>query len=331
MVQFFRGSPDPRDAAYGELAKSLGLGLGNAITTYRANKALDDVLNDEENANLPASAKIGKLEAALRPYGKMGQQLFQNRLYVEQRAQAEKEQEVLARVMSGENVSPKEFSALSPNTQINLTKYQQMQDAANKKINLDTLSSNSFSKGYKAILENDLESLKEVISDPNTPLNVKTALGSMQSGYSQRADIKTRDANRRINDVQGAYARAIAAERNRLGKFGGLRPSEVTEIKQKIADLEKARQKDMKKLSKNPESYGNLSIWGNSDMIDFLPGEENRENVFEEGEESEAEEGEAAKFDSSNPEHRAEAEKLYKKYGNKEIVRKVLREKYTGI
>lgn len=94
MVQFFRGSPDPRDAAYGKLAESLGQGLGNAVQDYRAGKALDSVLDDESNSELPLSEKMGKLERALRPYGERGKNMLMQRLMVEQQADKEKQQKI---------------------------------------------------------------------------------------------------------------------------------------------------------------------------------------------------------------------------------------------
>ncbi len=97
MVQFFRGSPDPRNELIGQLGSALGMGLGSALTYYQANKSLDDVLNDKSNADLPASEKMGKLESALRPYGETGQKLLMNRMAVEQQAFQEKQQKEMQR------------------------------------------------------------------------------------------------------------------------------------------------------------------------------------------------------------------------------------------
>lgn len=90
MVQFFKGSADPRDAAYGKLAEALGQGLGKGITTYQANKALQEVLEDEELKDAPISTKMGRLHSALSPYGEYGQRAFQNQMEIEQQAYQEK-------------------------------------------------------------------------------------------------------------------------------------------------------------------------------------------------------------------------------------------------
>lgn len=316
MVQFFRGSPNPRDAAWGQLATALGQGLGKGITTYQANKTLQDLLNDPSFKDAPISAKKGELQTRMSRYGEVGKEVIQNQMMVEMQAQQEKEQGVLSRALAGEKLSPKDISALSPNTQMGLMRYQQQQETANNKINANILASQSFSKGYRAILDNDIDSLKDVISDPNTPLDVKRQLGSIQNQFAQRADVKGRDVNRRIDSVQNAYRKAISAERNRLGKYGGYRPEEVKAINEKITSLESARDKDMQRLLKNPEEYARLSIWGNPEMSDYLP----NERVSPEEQEDEQEEPRQGKIKLASEEHRKEAARrlLRKHKGNKQ-------------
>lgn len=265
-----------------QLGLALGQGIGNGLNTYYANKALDSVINDKSNANASTSEKLTKIQSALSPYGELGRQLFGDRLKIEQQAaleeqekenarRLEQEQGVLGRFAAGEQLTAEDFASLSPKTQMSLVRHLKQQEEANKKINSETLASQSFSKGYKAILEGDLNTLKDVISDPNTPMNVKTQLGNIQNQMSTRTDVKARESRSRVNSVQSAYNRAISAERSRIGKIGGLRKSEIEEINGRIKELEGARQKDMQMLLKNPESYPSLSIWGNDQMRGFLP------------------------------------------------------------
>lgn len=92
MVQFFRmGNPQGKLSEV--LGMSLGQGLGSGLNTYFANKALDDVLNDKSNINAPVSDRLGKLQAALAPYGEQGQNLLAQRMQIE--LQAEQEKQVL--------------------------------------------------------------------------------------------------------------------------------------------------------------------------------------------------------------------------------------------
>jgi len=129
MVQFFKGSADPRDAGYGALSNALGMGIGEGVNAHFANQALDEVLNDEEFANKPISAKMGKLESALRPYGQTGQKLFQDRMQIEQEVQKENEQEVLGRISAGKDVSEKDYSKLSPQNQFKAQELQHKRQA----------------------------------------------------------------------------------------------------------------------------------------------------------------------------------------------------------
>ena len=85
MVQFFQGREDPRNAQYGQLASSLGQGLGNGLNSYFANKALEEAATNPENKNLPLSERFGKLQQAAAPYGPAGQKFANQRMqYMEQ-------------------------------------------------------------------------------------------------------------------------------------------------------------------------------------------------------------------------------------------------------
>ncbi len=94
MVQVINtGNPQGKIAEM--LGLSLGQGLGNGINTYYANKALEDVINDKSLEDKPMSEKMGKLQSALSPYGEKGQEIFQQRMQIEQQDYAEKKQKEL--------------------------------------------------------------------------------------------------------------------------------------------------------------------------------------------------------------------------------------------
>jgi hypothetical protein len=143
MVQFFRGSPDPRSELVGQLGSALGMGIGNALTTYKANEALDSVLNDKSNADLPLSEKMSKLESAMRPFGETGQRFLQQRVAIEQQAEQEKQQKaqiqqqkkqsaVFGKLLNGQPVSEKEMSELSPEQSLAWAKHQAAVNKPNK-------------------------------------------------------------------------------------------------------------------------------------------------------------------------------------------------------
>lgn len=91
MPQFIRGSPDLRYSGASELADSLGMGIGNALNTYFANRSLESVLQDKSLQNAPLSVKMGKLHSALSRHGEPGQKLLQAQLAIAQQANQERE------------------------------------------------------------------------------------------------------------------------------------------------------------------------------------------------------------------------------------------------
>ena len=82
MVQFIKGSPDPRTASYGALAEALGGGLTHGVTSHFANKALEEVLGNKDLENAPQSEKMSAIQKALQPYGAPGRELLQNRMQI---------------------------------------------------------------------------------------------------------------------------------------------------------------------------------------------------------------------------------------------------------
>lgn len=129
MVQFFKGSSDPRDEALGVLSKSLGMGLGNAMNTYFANRSLESVLKDKSLEGAPISKKMEELQSALSPYGAKGAEIFQQRMAIEQQQMQEDEQNVLSKVLAGEKVTAKEMSRVSPEKQLKILEIQKRKEA----------------------------------------------------------------------------------------------------------------------------------------------------------------------------------------------------------
>jgi hypothetical protein len=142
MVQFFKGSADPRDASYGALSEALGHGLSKGITSHYANEALEKVLGDEQYKNASQSEKMGALQKALSQFGQPGQELMRNRLQIEQVAhqeqqqklelkKQEQEQEALGKLQSGEELDQKDWSKISPQNQLKAFEFQQKKKGAN--------------------------------------------------------------------------------------------------------------------------------------------------------------------------------------------------------
>ena len=75
MVQIFE-TEDPRGRIGEMLGMSLGKGLGKGISTFYANKALDDVLNDESMKDKPISARMVKFNLLLLHMMKLEKNFF---------------------------------------------------------------------------------------------------------------------------------------------------------------------------------------------------------------------------------------------------------------
>ena len=83
MVQVIE-TEDPRSKLSDMLGMSLGQGIGNGLNTYFANRSLDSVLKDKALEGAPQSKKLEALRSALSPYGEKGQEIFQQRMAIEQ-------------------------------------------------------------------------------------------------------------------------------------------------------------------------------------------------------------------------------------------------------
>ena len=72
------------------LAPSLGQGLGSMFSSYQANKALESALNDPKLKSATIDEKLSALETKMRPFGEIGEQLFNRRFKLEELGQQEK-------------------------------------------------------------------------------------------------------------------------------------------------------------------------------------------------------------------------------------------------
>ncbi len=165
MVQFIQGSKDPREASYGYLAQALGEGLSKGVTSHFANKALDEVLSNEEYKDLPQSEKMGILEKSMRRFGQPGRDIIQNRLQTEKVAMQEKQEkmmnkhaEIVGKILNGQQVSEKERNSLPADISLAIAKHEQTgkiaQDKANNKSPLGGLGGQPIDPNIVQEIEN---------------------------------------------------------------------------------------------------------------------------------------------------------------------------------
>jgi len=83
MVQVIE-TEDPRGRLSEMLGMSLGQGIGNGLNTFFANRSLESVMKDKSLKGAPQSKKLEALRSALSPYGEKGQEIFQQRMMIDQ-------------------------------------------------------------------------------------------------------------------------------------------------------------------------------------------------------------------------------------------------------
>jgi hypothetical protein len=132
MVQVIKtGNPQGKIAEM--LGMSLGSGIGNGLNTYFANRSLDSVLQDKALEGAPQSKKMAALQSALSPYGEKGQEIFQQRMQIDQLEKEEKETKkqegiqktkgkALGRYLNGESLTPQEQELFTPQEFVSMYK-----------------------------------------------------------------------------------------------------------------------------------------------------------------------------------------------------------------
>lgn len=134
MVQYIKASRNPKEEAKSYLAAALGQGLGTAVLSHFADKALDDLIADPENANLSQVERLEKTRSLLSRYGKPGQDIFKKRIEIEKVAAEEnkiKQQQktdkaksnAMQKVVKGEELSPEEIGLFNANEQLSIAKF----------------------------------------------------------------------------------------------------------------------------------------------------------------------------------------------------------------
>ena len=121
MVQVIAKLGNPKGKLAESLGMSLGQGIGNGLNTYFANRSLESVLKDKSLKDAPISQKLEAIRSAVSPYGEKGQEIFQQRMMIEQQEQQEKQDVIqkqkgkaLGRYFAGEKLTPDEQSLFTP-------------------------------------------------------------------------------------------------------------------------------------------------------------------------------------------------------------------------
>ncbi len=143
MVGFVNVGPNRSGKLADLLGSALGQGLGSFSNSYFANKALEGVINDKELSNAEPHEKLGRLQSALAPFGELGQNMFNQRLKVEEarlaneKLKREKEDQKLKttkelltnqavnKLLKGEELTDQEENLIPANVRLHLDKKTQ--------------------------------------------------------------------------------------------------------------------------------------------------------------------------------------------------------------
>lgn len=124
MVQIFETN-DPRNRLSEMLGMSLGQGIGTGLNTYFANRSLESVMQDKSLESAPQSKKLEALRSALSPYGEKGQEIFQQRMMIDQQERKEEEAArerkvekikggAIGKFQKGEDLTDEEWGLFTP-------------------------------------------------------------------------------------------------------------------------------------------------------------------------------------------------------------------------
>ena len=124
MVQVIAKLENHKGKLAETLGMSLGQGIGNGLNTFFANRSLDSVLHDKALKDAPQSQKLEAMRSALSPYGEKGQEIFNQRMQIEQQEMQENQErknqaqqkikgKAIGKLSRGEQLSDEEWERAS--------------------------------------------------------------------------------------------------------------------------------------------------------------------------------------------------------------------------
>lgn len=136
MVKVIAKLGNPKGKLAESLGMSLGQGIGNGLNTYFANRSLESVLKDKSLKDAPISQKLEAIRSAVSPYGEKGQEIFNQRMAIEQQEQHENVRRKLSKafgyLQKNENVPEDILHDLPEELQLKLGDYSHSNRVASK-------------------------------------------------------------------------------------------------------------------------------------------------------------------------------------------------------
>jgi len=230
MVQVIETS-DPRSKLADMLGLSLGEGIGNGLNTFFANRSLDSVLHDKALEGATQSKKLEAVRSALSPYGEKGKEIFQQRMMIDQQerneaemAKNEAQQEVLSRVVSGENVPAKDIKKLTPENQLKVMDLQKRREAG--KSVKESLIKAGYPEETAQIWQNQMENAPTG-GQSDVIKNVNDLIRRSKSGKGLGAEQPTKEEVKPNIDIPGTNLGALELDFPELPEPIGMTPADI--------------------------------------------------------------------------------------------------------
>jgi len=230
MVQVIK-TENPQGRLSEMLGMSLGQGIGNGLNTFFANRSLESVLQDKSLEGAPQSKKLEALRSALSPYGEKGQEIFQQRMQIDQQernetemAKNEAQQEVLSRVVTGENVPAKDLKKLTPENQLKVQEFQKKREGG-KSIH-DALIKAGYPEETAKIWQMQYENAP-VGGQTDVIKNANNLISRSKAGKGLGAEQPTREEIKPNIDIPGTNLGALELDFPELPEPIGMTPSDI--------------------------------------------------------------------------------------------------------
>ncbi len=223
MVQIIE-TGNPQGRLSDMLGMSLGQGIGNGLNTFFANRSLESVMHDKALEGAPQSKKLEAIREALSPYGEKGQEIFKQRMEIEQLEKNEAEQEVLSRVVNGEKVSPKDLKHLTPQNQLKVLELLKKREAG--KSVYDSLIKAKYPEETAKIWQNQMENAP-VGGQSDVIKNVNDLIRRSKSGKGIGGEGQTREQVKPNIDIPGTNLGALNLDFPDLPEPEGMTPADI--------------------------------------------------------------------------------------------------------
>ena len=223
MVQVIR-TENPQGRLAEQLGLSLGSGIGNGLNTFFANRSLESVLHDKALEGQPLSKKLEAIRSALSPYGEKGQEIFKQRMEIEQQEMNEAQQDVLGRVINNQKISSRDFARLTPQNQLKVLELQKKRDAG--KSIYDSLIKAGYPEETARIWQNQMENAPTG-GQSDVIKNVNDLIRRSKSGKGLGGHLETEEEVKPNIDIPGTNLGALHLDFPELPEPVGMTPADI--------------------------------------------------------------------------------------------------------